>query len=306
MRRIIVLALSLAVTALVLMTGASPAQAQYSNCYQPARLVIGTAGRVTLYPNLPNTLRSAPGYGAKIGLIPAGGVFSVVSGPQCISGLYWWQVNYNGLVGWTAEGDGYYTYWLEPVYTPTPTPQPPACLLPNRLIAGGHGRVTPGLPNVLRTAPGTSSSGSNSVVIGSIPGGGVFTVVSGPQCGSDGRWWWLVDYNGLSGWTAEGEGTSSYWLEPWSTGTVCPNFMPSRLAVGGQGRVTLYPNLPNRVREFPSYYGIVIGSIPAGGTFTVMDGPVCGQNTAWWLVSYSGITGWTAEGSGSQYWLEPN
>jgi hypothetical protein len=25
-------------------------------------------------------------------------------------------VNYNGLVGWTGEGEGYSSYWVEPYY----------------------------------------------------------------------------------------------------------------------------------------------------------------------------------------------
>jgi hypothetical protein len=308
MRRLFTLTLLASILAAALF-GAIPARADSSgqlyNCYQQPRLGVGLTGRVTLYPNLPNTIRSTPGYGAKIGSIPAGGLFTVIGGPQCISGIYWWQVNYNGQIGWTAEGDGYYTYWLEPFFT---SPPPPTCTLPNRLWVGGQGRVTPGLPNIVRSAPGTRSSGANSVEIGSIPGSGVFSVIGGPECGSDGRWWWYVNYNGLIGWTAEGEGTSNYWVEPWygSGSTVCPGFMPSRLNIGGQGRVTLYPNLPNRMREFPSYQGFVTGSIPAGGVFTVLDGPNCAQNTAWWLVNYNGVVGWTAEGSGSQYWLEPN
>ncbi|HEX2908968.1 MAG TPA: SH3 domain-containing protein, partial [Phototrophicaceae bacterium] len=202
-----------------------------------------------------------------------------------------------------AEGDGYYTYWLEPTYS---APPPPACPLPNRLMAGSYGRVTPGLPNVVRSAPGTNSSGSSSVIVGNIPGGAVFSVLSGPQCGSDGRWWWYVNYNGLVGYTPEGEGSGTYWTEPYySGGVACPGFVTSRLTKGSYGRVTTYPNLPNRLRDFPSYNGFVSGSVPAGGVFTVLDGPNCAQNTAWWLVSYNGVTGWTAEGSGSQYWLEP-
>jgi hypothetical protein len=180
-------------------------------CAPSPRLSVGSTGRVT--PGLPNTVRSAPGvYGTyRVGQIPGGGVFSVISGPQCANdGRWWWQVNYNGLVGWTAEGQNY-TYWLEPlVYNPPP----PACVLPNRLVVYGWGRVLPGTPNVLRSAPGTQATGADSVVIGSIPGGGVFSVLGGPSCGTDGRWWWYVNYNGAIGWTAEGEGYNSYWVEP--------------------------------------------------------------------------------------------
>ncbi len=183
-------------------------------CPLQTRLSIGGYGRVT--PGLPNSLRSGAGqYGGtvRIGQIPAGGLFSVLSGPACASdGRWWWQVNYNGVTGWTAEGQNS-TYWVEP-WGGQPGPLPP-CPLPNRLIAGGYGRVTPGLPNLMRSAPGTQATGSNSIVIGSIPAGGIFSVVSGPSCGTDGRWWWYVNYNGLVGYTGEGEGYSSYWVEPY-------------------------------------------------------------------------------------------
>jgi uncharacterized protein YraI len=51
---------------------------------------------------------------AQIGQIPGEGVFSVVGGPQCADGYRWWQVSYNGLVGWTASGSGS-EYWVEPI-----------------------------------------------------------------------------------------------------------------------------------------------------------------------------------------------
>lgn len=286
--------------ALFILTLAGAAQANDAQssapCYQAARLWPGGSGRVSLYPNLPNRLRSSPSYYSTVlGYIPAGANFSVMDGPFCENGLQWWRVNYNGIVGWTVEGNGS-TYYLEPInYTP-----PPSCALPNRLSIGSIGRVTPGSPNIVRSAPGTRSTGANSYVTGSIPGGGVFSVSSGPVCGSDSRWWWNVNYNGLIGWTAEGEGYDSYWLEPWSGGvTVCPNFMPSRLNVGGWGRVTQYPYLPNTIRSFASYNGAAIGQIPVGGAFSVLSGPVCVENTAWWQVNYNGVLGWTAEGSGS-------
>jgi len=81
-----------------------------------SRLMPGMQGRVTYDPPNANTVRDRPGEtGARLGEIPPGGVFTVLAGPQCATGgLAWWQVNYNGLVGWTAEGvPG--QYWLEPV-----------------------------------------------------------------------------------------------------------------------------------------------------------------------------------------------
>ncbi|MAS37029.1 MAG: hypothetical protein CL610_23720 [Anaerolineaceae bacterium] len=293
----------------LLMAGAVSAgePASSYSCAQPARLSVGNVGRVTMYPNLPNRLRSYPSYnGTILTRIPAGGHFVVIGGPHCESGLLWWQVIYNATTGWTAEGNGYNTYWLEPVSLNPPPP--PTCGLTPRLTVGGSGRVlpSPSLPNVVRTAPGTTSSGANSVVIGEIPPGGVFSVLAGPQCGPDSRWWWQVNYNGLVGWTAEGEGYNHYWLEPWhNTGTACPGFLPSRLSAGGKGAVTSVPNLPNRVRSGPAFDTDSLGLIPVNGVFSVLSGPYCNAGTAWWQVNYYGLVGWTAEGQGSTYWLRP-
>jgi hypothetical protein len=76
------------------------------------RLTVGGQGRVT--PGLPNNLRSGAGvWNTRIGQIPGGGAFQVLAGPVCAGYYNWWQVNYQGLVGWTAEGV-FSTYWLEP------------------------------------------------------------------------------------------------------------------------------------------------------------------------------------------------
>ncbi len=290
---------------LALFTGSQPAQAQYA-CYQPPRLTPGAQGRVTLYPNLPNTLRISNSINATaIGAIPAGAVFTVLAGPTCNQGWYWWQVNYNGVIGWTAEGDGGSTYWLEPVSYVPPPPPPPACPLPSRLYAGGLGRVTRGVPNNMRSGPSTAYAR-----VGIIPGGAVFSIIQGPQCDSYGRWWWQVNYNGVLGWTAEGS-RSFYWTEPVS-GQPTPSpicTLPTRLYVGGYGRVT--PGDPNVLRDAPGTASTgansrVIGSIPALEVFYVMNGPQCGSDGRWWwFVNYNGLQGWTAEGEGNIYWVDP-
>ncbi len=80
------------------------------------RLVIGQQGRVT--PGLPNNLRSGAGiWNQRIGQIPGGDTFDVLAGPVCNGYFNWWQVNYRGTIGWTAEGL-WGTYWLEPVSGP--------------------------------------------------------------------------------------------------------------------------------------------------------------------------------------------
>jgi uncharacterized protein YgiM (DUF1202 family) len=128
------------------------------------------------------------------------------------SNTSWWQINVNGTIGWvnaryvTARNAQNVPITTGSTVT---TPIPAVCsFAPQpRLNVGRLGRVTPGLPNNIRALPT-----STSVRLGQIPSGGVFTVVSGPQC-AEGLYWWQVNYNGVVGWTPEG-GSGQYWLEP--------------------------------------------------------------------------------------------
>jgi len=79
----------------------------------PPRLTIGEQGRVL--PGDANRLRQDPTLDAEqIIMIPGAGVFDVIAGPACADGYTWWQVDYAGQVGWTAEGAPD-EYWLEPM-----------------------------------------------------------------------------------------------------------------------------------------------------------------------------------------------
>jgi len=184
----------------------SSTQAQTYCMSVGSRLYAGVQAMVT--PGLPNVLRAEPVQGngnAILAYIPAGGVFTVMNGPACNGGITWWQVSYNGVIGWTPEGQ-WNTYWAEPI-TYVPTPIPVSCPLPPRLYSGSVGRVTEGLPNRLRLDPTL-----NGRVLRYIPAGGFFTVMSNAVC-ADGMYWYQVNYNGAVGWTAEGRG-NMYWLEP--------------------------------------------------------------------------------------------
>lgn len=84
----------------------------------------------------------------------------------------------------------------------------------------------------------------------------------------------------------------------------CPGFLPSRLAPGQPARVT--PGDPNNLRILPNVSADLVGRIPGGAEFMVIQGPVCDlAGLAWWQVTYDGLTGWTVEGQGSEYFLEP-
>lgn len=309
MKNLMQIALALILSSIVLIA-AGPAEAQHIACYQPARLGPAMSARVTPVPSIPNRLRSDASFRNNvIGNIAAGATFTVLEGPLCSEGIHWYRVQSGALVGWTAEGNGYNSYWLEPYY-PQPGPVPPSpapCTLIPRLAPGQQGQVTPGLPNVIRNEPGTNATGAvNSHVIGEIPAGGVFDVYNGPQCGSDGRWWWQVNYMGIIGWTAEGEGSNRYWLAPYSFGPPqCPNALPPRLSLDQMGRVTSFSNLPNRLRLHASTSSPVLARMQPGESFMVLSGPFCSEAFTWWQVRYGDFIGWTAEGSSNSYWLEP-
>ena len=92
------------------------------------------------------------------------------------------------------------------------------------------------------------------------------------------------------------------WVDPNTYS--CPGTLPIRLTVGGQGRVT--PGAANKMRSGPGTASPHIGSIPGEAVFNVTGGPHCADGYTWWKVNYNGTEGWTASGSASEYWVEPN
>jgi hypothetical protein len=75
------------------------------------------------------------------------------------------------------------------------------------------------------------------------------------------------------------------------------------LIVGETGRVL--PGDPNNVRSDASRGAELIGAIPGGEAFDVLAGPTCADGLNWWQIQYGDVTGWTVEGIGSEYWVEP-
>lgn len=82
--------------------------------------------------------------------------------------------------------------------------------------------------------------------------------------------------------------------------TGCPE---PRLTIGGQGRVL--PGSANRIRDIASTSGTMMGQIPGGSAFDVLDGPICADGFNWWQVRYNNITGFTVEGAADEYFVEP-
>lgn len=174
-----------------------------SSCPE-SRLEIGGQGQVT--PGSANRVRSIPSTsGELLGEIPSGARFNVLEGPECADGFLWVRVDYNGLVGWTAEGNSG-GYFVDPVTsggaTATPAAATPApsddCAMETRLAIGREAKPTTNTPSRLRDNPGTSGT-----QIGQIDPLDIVQILEGPVC-ANGINWWRVDASGVVGWTAEG------------------------------------------------------------------------------------------------------
>lgn len=95
--------------------------------------------------------------------------------------------------------------------------------------------------------------------------------------------------------------------EPQGTWQPCAGIYPSRLHVGGKAYVAYDPPLPNRVRVQPNTDSPVLGFLQPGDRMDILEGPVCSNQWIWWRVRAhsTGMTGWTAEGDETDYWLVP-
>jgi hypothetical protein len=92
---------------------------------------------------------------------------------------------------------------------------------------------------------------------------------------------------------------------PISASGTCSNLLPTRLTVNTTARVT--PGDPNRLRADPTTEGAIIGEIPGGAEFFILQGPICddANRIVWWQVGYNNLIGWTAESQGDSYFVEP-
>jgi hypothetical protein len=82
----------------------------------------------------------------------------------------------------------------------------------------------------------------------------------------------------------------------------------SRLQAG-ESAILTPGELPNRVRSAPlDEETYILSLLYPGTTVQVLGGPVCHDGLVFWKVASETIPGgegWTAEGDGDEYWLEP-
>lgn len=141
---------------------------------------------------------------------PDTGYITVIGGPTCIENVTWWEgYHSNGVRGWFPEN-------IDTMYNTSPATLLPTSLfcegqaptLLPRLTIGQRATVIPGLgANNLRQEPIEASA-----LLASIPPDATFDILGGPVC-LDNMVWWYADYNGVQGWTPEGD-APTYWLAP--------------------------------------------------------------------------------------------
>lgn len=85
---------------------------------------------------------------------------------------------------------------------------------------------------------------------------------------------------------------------------ICDGAMASRVKKGSDARVTFTDGTPLRVRQSAGKTGAILGLLPEGTSFAIIDGPTCLDKGIWWKVQGDKLTGWVLEGEGGNYFIE--
>ncbi|MCC6803421.1 MAG: DUF3160 domain-containing protein [Anaerolineae bacterium] len=103
-----------------------PAATQGACPSLPTRLIVGQMGQVAFTDGQPLNVRAVGSRsGAVVGRLSEGATFEVLDGPSCADAIAWWQVKFDGEVGWIAEAvDGVYLVEPQPGTSVVPTAAP--------------------------------------------------------------------------------------------------------------------------------------------------------------------------------------
>jgi SH3-like domain-containing protein len=146
--------------------------------------------------------------GKQIGRLLQGATVTVVAGPSQEGDYLWWQVdNGAGQVGWVAggpEGDP----WLVPEEGTGPA-EGGGNLVNRAVKLGDRVQVTTEGNQYLSIR---ETPGKNAALAARVLKNTQFTVRGGPTQ-QDGFVWWQLEGDKVSGWAAEGDGTTR-WLTP--------------------------------------------------------------------------------------------
>ncbi len=186
--------------------------------------------------------------------------------------------------------------------------QTPPC---GRLNVGESGVVLGDGPTGQWLQQNPTTDPNNTVMLTKVPKGTIIVVLD-KFCGPDGTWV-KVSYQGITGWLMEGQAETTF-IVPVNTQTgvnLCSGAPPSRVFLGSRAQRATNTKYGNgRVRSGPSQQFAIIRTANFGEVFTIINGPSCGGDSAWWQVRFDdGFTGWMMEGfiepEGPDYYIEP-
>lgn len=246
---------------------AAPPSASHAASHATAAsgIAVGTNAEVAGVPFL--HLRTGPSlFNAIITTMPEGSVVSVIAGPFAADGFEWWQVNFQGTVGFAAD------VGLAPV---------------GQILAPGIEAQVVNTPFLhLRVSPSL-----NCAIITTMPEGAIVTILAGPFA-ADGFQWWKVSFQGIVGFAA------GRWLAPVTSVSPPPCPVALCLTPGNNAVVVNTPFLHLRASHTLNCQIILI--MPEGATVVVLDGPFVTDGFNWWHVNFQGTDGFAAG-----EWLAP-
>ena len=165
----------------------------------------------------------------------------------------------------------------------------------------------------------------DSNIVTELREGATMTITGGPECSHNGTWWEVEIDSGYVGWMREfvpdnrllDTSSNSSMIpqtpaQPLSTPVPqipsCPDALPTRVQVGMTIRVTT--NTTNEVpylgiRPKPTLDSHKKFELFSGEKMTVLDGPVCANDSYFWYISSAKGEGWVREGNTKFYFVDP-
>ena len=191
---------------------------------------------------------------------------------------------------------------------PTPAPLGSATQTPEP-TAGGAG-LAPG--KIARVTAGgglnmRDRAGSAGKPIGRLLQNAVVTVVAGPEQADNYAWWQVDNGAGQVGWVAGGpEGDP--WLVPDQESGPAEgggNLVNRAIKLGDRVQVTTKGDQLLSIRETPGKNAQLAARVLKGTRFSVRGGPTQQDGFVWWQLEGDKVSGWAAEGDGTDRWLTP-
>jgi hypothetical protein len=94
---------------------------------------------------------------------------------------------------------------------------------------------------------------------------------------------------------------------PTAAALTCPGAPPTRLHKNDYAYASTASTTSSNIRASAGTSASIVGQLKPGKAVQIIDGPQCADGYVWWKVRLvsSALTGWTAEGTSSDYWLVP-